>query len=204
MYVIGLDPASAGAAVLIETAPPGGSHSVIGVWAWKLRQRDGRKVYELSGWRSTGPQPLTLCVPTPGLLGSAIARQCTARPDVIVIEGAYVGRSAHTSLRIARFGGLVAGGMQAAYGHVNPPSTVEVAPTTWRTILGLQASGRAAAKERALEGMPLLLPSLKTPLEVLGGVDHVADAGGVALVGAALNGWEPGFDDRVRLARRRR
>lgn len=199
MRIISLDPAADGAAVRMHS----GLHrapEVISACSWYLGQRNGAPAWICSwygtGW--SGPE----FVRTPGELGLAIGQHLDHEEggiDALVIEGSYVYKNPHTGLRIARLGGFIAGGIQAALSarQVNVPSAVEISPNAWRAILGLSAPNREIAKERSLAGVPVLVSSVRPILERLGYLDHITDATGIGLCGILQSADQPGFEARV-------
>jgi hypothetical protein len=215
MLIIAVDPADDGAAVLLAS-PEAGLPAVVSACAWRVVKRDGEPAWALSWYGVRGGFE---DFRTPGQIGREIGRRLVpfdrdppvapARVRGLVIEAPYVGRNPHTALRIARFGGLVAGGIQAALAETegqidDVPVAYEVQPNVWRAILGLSAPSREEAKARSLAGVPSLLPSIRPALERLGRLDHVTDAGGIGLIGSMFRAWEPGFDERLEAASRPR
>jgi hypothetical protein len=217
MLVLALDPAADGAAVLL-LGLPGQPVLVVAAWAWRLGQMENIPTWICTrAWSPPlgAPPPDVARVTyhrTPGVLGSRIGSETEdivrlmtierdrAQPaiDAFLIEGAYVGRDPHASLRVARFGGFVAGGIQASLDRC--PSAIELAPKTWRMPLGLNATRRPEAKARSLAGIPALVPSIKPILARLGKLDHLTDATGVGYVGVLYDATRPGFADRVSAA----
>lgn len=198
MRILAIDPAADGAAVMVDGEPRQACR-VVAAWTWKEAERDKRAAWLLDVWGAAAEVPKF--VRTPAEVGRAVALSTDA-PDGLVVEGAYVGKNQLSALRIARIGGYIAGGVQA--GLAVPPVAVEVQPTAWRALLGLGARNREAAKARSLAGVPSLLPSIRPFLEALGPLDHVTDAGGMALVGFLYRADLPGFQARVASALPRR
>lgn len=203
MLLIALDPAADGAAVLMS-AEPGESPRVLSACAWRLGQRDGQEAWILSWFQASGLDTAA----TPGELGWRIGTAFNWGPIAsLVIEAPYVYRNPHTALRIARFGGFVAGGIQAVLherGDGLAPHAVEIQPSAWRAILGLSAGTRAEAKARSLAGVPNLVPSLRPALERLGQLDHLTDAAGIGLCGFLHRAEIPGFEARIASATTRK
>lgn len=108
----------------------------------------------------------------------------------------YVGRNVRTAISLARWSGMVVGGMLASR-SVRIDQVEWVRPGRWRSIaFGLpSAMKRAEAKERVREAVASRYP---TVARLASGdlSEHVADAIGLALYGVTTNNQQE--DQRCR------
>ncbi len=131
---------------------------------------------------------------TIGLAGLGLVIAVASEPFVraydgplsILSEGPYVGKNPQSSLSIARTGAA----LEAVVGfRLEMPKTRTVAPRSWRRVLGISAHEREAAKEASLAFVPRFVDGLAEAMAVIGIVDHVTDAAGVAVVGLRCEAW---------------
>lgn len=174
--IIGIDPASEGAVVAMV------HKDIVFVASWKKRTRQKKQVYEL----------------TVSLLCNTVVLMCNNKIQLckkislhllqiaeghevtIACEDAYVGRSAQTSIIVARFAGMMTGAIS---------STLDCEDVHWykavewrKNVFGLSPyTKRSKSKEASIKYIPILLPTIKTHLSIHGELDHITDACGVAL-----------------------
>lgn len=126
-----------------------------------------------------------------GALAETAAEAWGADVLAVVSEGPYIGENAQTALSLARTGAAIEATAAARLSTGSRTvRTRTIAPTSWRKILGVSAPDRAAAKEKSLRFVPLLVDGVADVLAELGLVDHVTDAAGVAAVGVRCAAWD--------------
>ena len=192
MITIGIDPAQSGAACIFR------GEEAKTVISWRARTRKKKKVYELcvteTLWDRTICDELdkeTFIVGSAQEIGSEIA--CAAlrlslgehESFAVCCEDAYFGKSAKTSIIVARFAGLITGACCATItaGKHKPTELKWVKAASWRNKLFKLShwANREQAKKASLEFVPLLAPSINEHLQQQGKLDHITDAAGVGL-----------------------
>lgn len=190
---LGVDPARAGAAVLLD---PDRVPTV--VYCWRTRQQNNRPTYDLGVVALGGYQRRESCTSLHrvGLAISASVGRVTTVPTWgVAVEAPYVSRlNPATGLQVAITTGELIGCMRE---HMQP-ALVLVKATEWRQeLLGLHhRTDRARAKRVSLAVMPQRLPGLQVLLDAVArlhgarpeSLDHVTDAGGVAEYGYTCSG----------------
>ena len=183
MITIGIDPAQSGAAAILD------EEKAVAVLSWRTRTRKKKKVYEITITRNGGKN--TFIVGSAAEIGSEIA--CAAlslcigekKAFSVSCEDAYFGKSAKTSIIVARFAGLIAGACCStiAAATQNPTTLRWIKAASWRNKLFKLShwANREQAKKASLAFVPQLLPSIKEHLQQQGELDHITDAAGVAL-----------------------
>lgn len=185
--VLGIDPgrADGGAAVLVASVR-GRPRAVLGI-VW--RESGGRfRVQVQHDGRSADHGSASGIVALGGVIGTQ-ARAVQDRLDTFVSvlsEGPYLGKNVQSALSVARTGAALES--VAAYLLAAPESRT-IVPGGWRKVLGVGAADREIAKARSLAEIPPMLPGLPDLVEGLGRVDHLTDAGGVALTGFLTECW---------------
>lgn len=172
--VLAIDPGSPGAAVRLNAA---------GQLAEAIAWRACRQGYRVSGYTPTFADPSWgVVVPgRPAALGEILAPRITSS-TLLACEELFLSRqhrNAQTLITLARFTGAIMAaaeqrtGKQAAY----------VLASEWRhSVLGLRRNTRREqAKAASLRLIPPQIPGLAEALLVLGNLDHVTDAAGIAL-----------------------
>lgn len=179
ILTIGIDPASEGAATILLNG------EVVCALAWRKRTRQKKRVYEITEARQ-GYETFSFIVKSGGEIGAAIFNLPEVQRAVedgyevdLVVEDTYVGRNMRTALIVARFGGLVAGTVEAGIGK--PANWVRAA--SWRAnLLNLSHfTKREKAKRSSLSLIPNLLCGMSVLIDKLGAIDHLTDSAGVAL-----------------------
>mgnify|MGYP001468277149 CR=1 FL=1 len=189
MITIGIDPAQSGAACIFR------EEEVKTVISWRSRTRKKQKVYELTitEARLDGlvGSPYSFIVGSAQEIGSEIAcaalRLCIGE-DInfsVCCEDAYFGKSAKTSIIVARFAGLITGACCATItaGKKKPTHLQWIKAASWRNALFKLShwANREQAKKASLSYIPQLAPTIKKHLQQQGDLDHITDAAGVAL-----------------------
>ena len=176
---IGIDPASNGAAVILE-------NGIMAVaLAWKPRTRQKKRVYEISMLDDKGTFEQVL-VTSGGAIGLYISNLLIVQKAVengtmieLACEDAYIGKNFKTGIIVARFAGSISGVIEATCGvKIN-----WVRATAWRHFLFRlnPFTSRKKAKISSLKLIPILLCDINIYTERLGKLDHITDAAGVAL-----------------------
>lgn len=112
-----------------------------------------------------------------GVVLAGLARELGV--DRLGCEDAYLGKNPRTALSLARWTGGVTAPVEEACGVT---ARWHRAGAWRKALLGLPvATPREQAKRASLAGMPLRVEGLRAVLGVLGELDHVADAAGVAV-----------------------
>lgn len=205
--ILAVDPASDGAAVLIEGLPSslGAEIRVLGALTWKAVAAGylvtwarpllfGLGAVELFRYTMSSLPHVGYAIPKIlGCQGSAYASPAHGdndAPDALVVEDTYASPvNPKAGLRVARMAGRLDGGIQLALKV--PIAIREVLPGAWRGALGLPKSrDRETAKAASLAQIPVLLPGLQPFHDALGKVDHLTDAAGIALTGLRYSAWE--------------
>jgi len=170
--IVGIDPASAGAAVILH------DDDVVAVALWKKCVRKKRKLFKVS--ISYENEVKTMLVRTPAHIGNLISNMpfllsCNA----IAVEDCYMSRNVRTAIFLARIGASIAAPLEVKSGF----PAIYVKANIWRSVV-LSIGGRTkreAVKRISLAEIPKLLPSLKHHINKLGQHDHITDAAGIAL-----------------------
>ena len=187
---IGIDPARAGAITVLTASPTGGAVALL-VVAWKKATRGRKPVFLVDVWRHTKPKKKTqrvvgfaarISVVVIDHLVDLLAEMEVVTDNIVFsisTEDAYIGRSAKTGLSVARFGGQVAGVLEA---HLRTES-LWIRAAEWRkAVLTLgHFTKREQAKKASLAYIPPLVENLREAIIVLGDLDHITDSAGVAL-----------------------
>lgn len=174
--IIGIDPASEGAVMAMV------QKEVLFVASWRKRTRQKKQVYELT--ISVLCNTVVLMCNNKVQLCKKISLHLLQIADghdvTIACEDAYVGKSAKTSIIVARFAGMITGAIAAKLDcqDVHWYKAIE-----WRkSLFGLSPyTKRSKSKEASVKYVPALLPSIKKHLSIHGELDHITDACGVAL-----------------------
>lgn len=178
IMILGIDPAKEGAAVLYEQD----TKIVRCVFSWIYRQRK-KPIYQtiFTKVTNTGIIKKSWELRDGGIIAGKIAAECH---DLHVgIEDAYVSRqNPRSGLRVARFGGELAGGISSQINH-DLHGVYWVTAADWRyQLLGLNPfTKREDCKRISLQIMPAKNKTIIPHLETHGYLDHVTDALGVAL-----------------------
>lgn len=205
-FVVGIDPALNGAAVLLD----GGRARI--AWTWKQVQRSGFSVFRLATIRLVGDvaRATARTVPTLGMVGEAIAADLwntTGSPCIRLFAEATHVRFVTAAISIEGSAGRVLGPIER---YTDGWTSTRIKASEWRRLLLRMASftGRDAAKLAAERFVPPLVPGLDALIERLRldlGSDrfdpeHLYDAAGVAACGARHgdDGWP---DDSKRTRR---
>ena len=123
MFTIGIDPAQSGASCLVWSNNE--CKEALCVVSWKPRTRNKKKVYELTitNTSNMGTHHASVIVEDASEIGATIARIAVDRmkefPNDTTVqvccEDAYFGKSAKTSIIVARFAGLISGACIATF-----------------------------------------------------------------------------------------
>lgn len=186
--IVGVDPARAGSVVCLSSI--GRKVSLVFACAWKQVTRQRKRVFKIDFYTAHDDQSWSVIVYHP----SRISREVTSELHnysafigvgiedlnwTIGVEDAYVGKSAKTGLSVARFGGQISGVIEAFL----DVASLWVRASSWRApVLSLpHFTKREEAKRASLMGIPPKIDGMGRALELLGSLDHITDAGGVAL-----------------------
>jgi len=186
--IVGVDPARSGSVVCLSSNGRGAS--LVFACAWKQVTRQKQRVFKLDFYTAHDDQSWSVIV----FHASRISREVTSELHnysallgvgiedlnwTIGVEDAYVGKSAKTGLSVARFGGQISGVIEAFL----DVASLWVRASSWRApVLGLSHfTKREEAKRASLSGIPPKIENMGRSLELLGSLDHITDAGGVAL-----------------------
>ena len=172
--LIGIDPASSGAAVVLRGT------LVPSVVLWGKVTRKKRRVFKVQiSHRNTDKVQEAICR-TSAHVGQFINNlNCLTTVDAVAIEDCYLARNVRTTISLARFAGAVSAPLVLKCGF--DPQYVK--PTEWRKVV-LSANPRTKrekAKEISLKYIPELVPEIKHHLNILGQHDHITDALGIAI-----------------------
>ena len=184
---MGIDPGMTGAAVVVAD-----SHAaLLSVTDWKPLKRKAGRVYRvrrwtlqvgLVEWEAQSIAEIGAALTHAGTWPSGLERVVVAAEDL------YVGKadpSAACSLGVTL--GRLLTPLELRLGQ----EARLVKASDWRPpVLRLSAfAKREVAKAASLRGMPLLVPSLDLALQVLGSLDHITDAAGIAYWRRQQEGW---------------
>lgn len=180
MIIVGIDPASNGAACIIR------DKEALIVLEWKCRNRKKGRVYVVS-ISKMGKDEVDVVECSSGAdIGSQIGAYIVMlRKDdeefYLSSEDAYVGTNKNTAIIVAKFAGMIAG---AVYNYTRSSNKVKwVQPNKWRFEL-LKVpyfTKREFVKKYSLELVPNVIPTITYHLEKLGTLDHITDSAGVAM-----------------------
>ena len=178
--ILGIDPAKDGAAVLLDQG------IITDVWSWRYMKRK-RSVFATIHTHLNEEGEISINK-TELRDGGIISNQFHFVLEHfggfhVAIEEAYVSRqNPQSGLRVARFGGELAGGLSARC-QTNLESVSWIKATNWRyQIIGLNPyTKREQCKRASLTMIPKLCPSINKHLAAHGQLDHITDALGVAL-----------------------
>jgi hypothetical protein len=174
--VLGVDPGSVGAAVLLV------DHAVVVVASWRTRQRNKRRIYDLVTWPETRRRDI---VRTPHELGKRLAGLLALyRPPRawdLVVEDVVARRNVGTAIKLARWSGQVAGPLEDL--AVGPAQWVKA--DKWRAeLLGIKRfTKRAVAKRKTVDAIAPhygdVLTAASSDLDRA--LEDIVDAAGIAL-----------------------
>ena len=178
--LVGIDPASAGAlVVLVGTSVPA-------VVLWKKVTRKKRRVFEVKiSLEDNIKIQQTICRTSAHVGGLISNLSCLKIVNGIAIEDCYFHKNPRTTISLARFGTAVSAPLQIKCGF----DPIYVTPTEWRkAVIGVKKrTKREEAKRLSLNHIPLLLPALDHHLKNLGKYDHITDAAGIAIWLSKIN-----------------
>jgi Holliday junction resolvasome RuvABC endonuclease subunit len=170
--VVGIDPANSGSAVVILNG------KVTAVALWDKVTRKKKKAYKLK--ISYQGKVQETIVRTSSHIGHVLSNQpFLSNCHAIASEDCYMSRNARTAIYLARIGSSISAPLEVKSGF----PTAFVKPNVWRSVV-LGVGGRTKREELkkiSLKEIPLLMPSLKQHIQLLGKHDHITDACGIAL-----------------------
>lgn len=212
-FILGIDPGYTGAATL--TLAENGL--LLAAWAWKDCTRSKQKRTRLETYspgRHTGPS-LRILPRHPALWGDTIAQDIQAvygpvmraggvldhgswrEVLAVAIEAPYIGRK---NISAGLITAATAAGLASGVGLALQVQVPMVLASAWRPLFGIRPNeSRARAKALSLDRVPRWIGGLGSALDVLGRLDHITDAGGVAWWrreqfksdGILHHGWRP-------------
>lgn len=168
--IVGIDPASEGAAVVLC------DNKITTVFLWKKCIRKKRKVYKVI--YCNGKDKSEIVVRTSAHIGSYISSRIPVC-NGIGVEDVYMGRNISTTVFLAKFSAFVSAPLIIKCGI--PPQYVK--PNIWRKeVLNVKKRvKREEAKYISTTKIPLICPSIKPFIKILGNYDHITDAVGIAI-----------------------
>lgn len=172
MSVLAVDPGAPGGAVLLDDH----GRLVLAV-AWKKNRRG----WKVSAYRG-GEVEVEQLPAGAASLGGYLAEIIEVPPRLLACEDVFVHRqrpNVRTTVNLARFGGAVLAPLEL----LSDTRAAFVQASVWRrSVLGLSPyTKRALCKAASLRFIPPLIPGMGAALQGLGQLDHLCDAGGIAL-----------------------
>lgn len=174
-HYLGIDPASEGAAILLNE-----NGSVVLSFLWKKRRRKKQVIFELRLYNLISKKVIMYQANRFSHIGSFIADSVSEVTDNVALgcEDSYFRPNPKTTIIISRLSGLIIAPIECKF-DIDCHWT---RAADWRhKVLGLNPfTKRQQAKNASLKMMPALIPNLSMVLHKLGYLDHITDASGVA------------------------
>ena len=173
--VLGLDPASTGAAVFLSSD----RGTAVGI-LWESIFRKKQKVFKVTIADPSKLASETMLAPTLAHVGSIIANlEYLNEPFSLSCEDTYVSRNAYVAINLGKTTGMLLAPIMIK--HNKLPNYVKA--NTWRQqVLGIKPrTKRDVCKKLSLQLIPSALPCISGLLTMLGKHDHLTDAAGIAL-----------------------
>ena len=180
MIVVGIDPASNGAATILK------DKVAQIVFEWKCRNRKAGRVYVLSISTYGSDEKTVIDCKCGADIGAQIGAYVLLLKEedelfYLCSEDAYVGSNNRTAIIVSRFAGMIAGSVHNYTRSLNRVMWVQ--PNKWRKelISVPYFTKREVVKKYSLEYVPKKVPTVDHHLAVLGTYDHITDSAGVAM-----------------------
>ena len=180
MIVVGVDPASNGAACIIK------DKEAKVVFEWKCRKRKIGKVYVLSISQIGTDEIHSIDCSNGADIGSHIGSYVVLLKEedeefYLCSEDAYVGSNNRTAIIVARFSGMITGSLHNYTRSLH--RVIWVQPNKWRKeLLNVPYfTKREQAKQYSLDLVPKKIPTINHHLEKLGILDHITDSAGIGM-----------------------
>lgn len=175
-FYLGIDPASEGAAILLNE-----ESIVVLSFIWKKITRKKKRIYEMRHYDSHKDKIYMCHLHRYSAIGAYIAKITADFGSNIHLscEDSYFRPNAKATIIISRLSGLIVAPIETNFDI----DCTWYRAAEWRhKVLGLNPfTKRAQAKNASLKLMPKLIKNLPLVLHKLGTFDHITDASGVAL-----------------------
>tara|TARA_B100000282_G_scaffold74423_1_gene50972 strand:- start:7053 stop:7640 length:588 start_codon:yes stop_codon:yes gene_type:complete len=180
MIVVGIDPASNGAACIVK------NEVAQVVFEWKCRNRKNGRVYVVSISCIGKDEVVAVECKSGADIGSQIGAYVVLLKEdneefYLSSEDAYVGTNKNTAIIVAKFAGMIAGSVHNYTRSLN--RVLWVQPNKWRFEL-LKVpyfTKREQVKKYSLDLVPKKIPTISYHINKLGRLDHITDSAGVAM-----------------------
>jgi len=180
MIVVGIDPASNGAACIIK------DQEAKIVFEWKCRNRKKGKVYVVSISNLNKDEIDIVECKSGADIGSQIGAYLVLLKEedeefYLCSEDAYVGTNKHTAIIVAKFAGMIVGSVHNYTRCLN--RVLWVQPNKWRheLIKVPYFTKREKVKKYSLDLVPKKIPTISNHINKLGVYDHITDSAGVGM-----------------------
>lgn len=182
MISLGIDPASSGAAIVLDET------TIICAVLWRKAVKNKRKVYKvqiLNIDKNRNHSTELKYAERAADIGYLIAKLKPMQMGEFnfCIEDCYVSKNPRTAILISRFSGSIAAPIEATYGV----GAFWVNASNWRkAIIDVKHfTKREECKRMSLERVPKKVHNMDIVLSELGVHDHLTDAAGLALYSKA-------------------